>query len=263
MSLFSEIEKTIERGFRHWTERVFGAAQSDELVLVHRAILEEIESKVRTAARGRRVFPFASLAVTLVSADAERRALYHAAFAEGGRLQSDVRETLEAAGCELPRSFAVDVKTSESGEKNFAIEYRMAPASLPRTTSAPAPSSGRLVVVKGKAGLPEYTLEKVRTNIGRTAELTDSEHRIVRRNDVVFDEGGDEANATVSRRHAHIRLEAGDYRLIDDGSEFGTRVFRDGRPIEVPTGNRRGEKLRPGDEIYLGRACLRFERANG
>ena len=58
MSLFSEIEKTIERGFRRWTERVFGAAQSDELLLVHRAILEEIESKVETLARGRRVFPY-------------------------------------------------------------------------------------------------------------------------------------------------------------------------------------------------------------
>ena len=92
------------------------------------------------------------------------------------------------------------------------------------------------------------------------AELTDAEQRVVRRNDVVFEEGGDEANATVSRKHAHIRLEGGDYRICDDGSEFGTRVFRDGRPIEVPAGNRRGEKLRPGDEIYLGRACLRFER---
>src|SRR5262249_49880400 len=111
-----------------------------------------------------------------------------------------------------------------------------------------------------KAEQPDYTLDKSRTNIGRIAEIADSEQRIVRRNDVVFEEGSDEANATVSRRHAHIRLEAGDYRLIDDGSEFGTRVFRDGRPIEVPAGNRRGERLRPGDEIYLGRACLRFER---
>ena len=65
---------------------------------------------------------------------------------------------------------------------------------------------------------------------------------------------------TVSRRHAHIRLEGGEYRICDDESEFGTRVFRDGRAIEVPAGNRRGEKLRPGDEIYLGRACLRFDR---
>ena len=51
-----------------------------------------------------------------------------------------------------------------------------------------------------------------------------------------------------------------EYRLCDDGSEFGTRVFRDGRSIECPSGNRRGEKLRSGDEIYLGRACLRFEQ---
>ena len=117
-----------------------------------------------------------------------------------------------------------------------------------------------MIVVKGKTGNAEYALQRARTNIGRLVELTDADHRVVRRNDVVFEEGADEANATVSRKHAHIRLDAGDYRLCDDGSEFGTRVFRDGRSIVVPAGDRRGEKLRPGDEIYLGRACLRFEQ---
>src|SRR5204862_2051939 len=53
MSLFSEIEKTIERGFRRWTERMFGPAESNELLLVHRAILEETESKVQVVERGR------------------------------------------------------------------------------------------------------------------------------------------------------------------------------------------------------------------
>ena len=57
MSLFTEIEKSIERGFRRWTERMFGPAQSDELLVVHRAILLEIEGQVQTVARGRRVFP--------------------------------------------------------------------------------------------------------------------------------------------------------------------------------------------------------------
>jgi pSer/pThr/pTyr-binding forkhead associated (FHA) protein len=116
------------------------------------------------------------------------------------------------------------------------------------------------VVVKGKADRGEYALDRSRINIGRMPELTDADHRVVRRNDVVFEEGADEANATVSRKHAHVRFESGDYRLCDDGSEFGTRVFREGRSLEVPAGDRRGEKLRPGDEIYLGRACLRFER---
>lgn len=257
MRLFSDIEKTIERGFRKWTERVFGPAQSDELLLVHRGILEAIEAKVQTVARGRRIFPFGRLVVTLASPDADRRALYEAAFAEGGRLEADIREALEAAGCELTRGFAVEVKTAEEGDKAFSIEYGAVSAAAPAKAVSHAPA--RLVAVKGKTEHAEYEITRARMNIGRMAELTDTEERVVRRNEVVFEDGADEANATVSRKHAHIVREDGVYRVCDDGSEYGTRVFRDGRQIEVPAGNRRGERLRPGDEIYLGRACLRFE----
>ena len=260
MNLFSDIEKTIERGFRKWTDRMLGPADSDEVLLVHRAILENIEGKVQTVSRGARVFPYSRVTVTLVSADPDRRALYQTAFGEGGRLEADIREAFESVRCEIPRGFHVEVKTAETGDRNFEIEYGL-DAPLPRAAAAPEESRGaaRLTVVKGKATQPEYPLEKPRINIGRIAEITDADQRVVRRNDVVFEEG-DEANATVSRRHAHIRLEAGEYRICDDESEFGTRVFRDGRAIEVPAGNRRGERLRPGDEIYLGRACLRFDR---
>jgi FHA domain len=260
MSLFSEIEKTIERGFHRWTERMFGPADSNELLLLHRAILAEVEGKVQIVARGRRVFPFARVVVTLVSAEAERRTILQAAFGE--RLGDDIREAMEGSRCELPRGFSVEVRTAEAGLHAFEIAYAAEPARPQAAAQAAAPTAttGRVILVKGKTASPEYVLEMARTNIGRMPELTDADHRMVRRNDVVFEEGADEANATVSRKHAHIRLDAGDYRLCDDGSEFGTRVFRDGRSIEVPAGDRRGEKLRPGDEIYLGRACLRFER---
>jgi hypothetical protein len=254
MSLFSEIEKTIERGFHRFAERMFGPADSNELLLLHRAILAEVEGKVQIIARGRRVFPFARVVVTLVSAEAERRDILQAAFGE--RLGADIREAMEGSECVLPRGFSVEVRTAEAGLRAFEIAYSVEPVK-----AAPAAASpGRVILAAGKTASPEYTLEKARTNIGRLPELTDADHRVVRRNDVVFEEGADERNATVSRQHAHILLESGDYRLCDDGSEFGTRVFRDGRSIEVPAGDRRGEKLRPGDEIYLGRACLRFER---
>jgi len=256
MNLFSGIEKTIERGFRKWTDRMLGPADSDEVLLVHRAILEAIEAKVQTVARGKRVFPYSRVTVTLVSPDADRRALYRTAFGEAGRLEADLREAFEAVDCETPRGFHLEVKTAETGDQKFNIEYALEPV---KVAAEEPPGAGRLTAIKGKTAQPEYVLEKARTNIGRIAELTDAEQRVVRRNDVVFEEG-DAANATVSRRHAHIRLEAGEYRICDDESEFGTRVFRDGRAIEVPAGNRRGEKLRPGDEIYLGRACLRFDR---
>jgi len=271
MKLFADIEKSIERGFRKWTERFLGPAESNELLLVHRAILEQIESRVETLAGGKRVFPYGRVIVTLVAADAERRTRWQAALAEGGRLESGIREALSQARCESPAGMAVEVRTAETGTEPFGIEYvveaprAIAPAPAPQpplldAVPAPTASPARLVVVRGKAEPGELTLERSRTNLGRLAELTDAEQRIVRRNDVVFEEGADEVNNTVSRRHAHIRRESDGYRLCDDESEFGTRVFRNGRSIEVPAGNRRGEKLRPGDEIYLGRACLRFEQ---
>lgn len=252
MSFFSEIERTIETGFRRFTERTFGPAQSDELVLVNRAILEQVAGKIQVAGRGRRIFPYPRIVVTLASPDPDRRALYQAAFGE--KLEGALREALEGSNCEVPRGFAVEVRTAETGVQPFAIEYDY-------NRPLPAPTSqARLTVVRGKAQHAEYSLEKPRTNIGRMAEVTDAEQRVLRRNDIVFEEGADEANATVSRKHAHVTYEAGEYRLCDDASEFGTRVFRDGRALDVPSGNRRGEKLKPGDEIYIGRACLRFER---
>lgn len=273
MSLFSGIEKSIERGFQRWTERLFGAAESNELLLTHRAVLDEIETKIETLARGRRIFPYAHVTVTMISPDANRRAMLETAFGE--RLEADVREALATAGCEVPHDFSIEVRSAEAGPHPFEIVYAVAPAPRASSEAAPAPPSdeagasplthnappkpARLVAVKGKTEQPEYELAGRRVNIGRLAELTDSEHRVIRRNTIVFEEGADEASSTVSRKHAHIRFEEGEYRLCDDESEFGTRVFRDGRQIEVPPGNRRGERLRPGDEIYLGRACLRFE----
>lgn len=268
MSFFSEVEKTIERAFRKWTERAFGPAQSDELLLVHRAILEEIEGRIQIVQRGRRLFPYNWLRVRLVSPDAARRALFQAAFARERRLENDIRESLKGAGCDVPAGFAVDVETAAEGARGFEIEYLIReapPAPAPAPVAAPEPkpvsAPGRLVVVRGKAGQETYPVNKPRTNLGRMHELTDSRQRIVRRNDVVFAED-DEANATVSRAHAHIRFNAAadEYRLCDDESEFGTRIFREGRSIEVPAGNRRGERLRAGDEIYLGQVCLRFEQ---
>jgi hypothetical protein len=270
MSFFSEVEKTIERAFGKWTERAFGPAQSDELLLVHRAILEEIEGKVQTIQRGQRLFPYNHLRVRLVSPQPEKRALFQAAFAQDSRLENDIRESLQGAGCSLPAGFAVEVETVEEGPKGFEIAYaiREAPpvavpvAEAPQPEPEAAPAPARLVVMRGKAAQESYTVDRARTNIGRMRELSDGQQRIVRRNDIVFEEGGDDANATVSRAHAHIRFDrpSGQYRICDDESEYGTRIFREGRSIEVPGGNRRGERLCPGDEVYLGKACLRFDQ---
>ena len=261
MNFFSEVEKNIERRFSKWTEKVFGPAASDELLVVHRGILDDIESQVQTAYRGKRIFPYNALLIRVVSADPARRATFQAAFSQDQRLEKDIRECLAGAGCELPGGFSVAIETAESGPRIFEIVYEMRPIAPSAPPVQPKPEPARVIVVRGKANQDSFTLDKLRTNIGRLPELTDASHRLIRRNDVVFEEGADEVNATVSRGHAHLLYDAAhaEYRICDDRSEYGTRVFRDGRSIEVPPGAPRGERLRTGDEIYLGRACLRFE----
>jgi hypothetical protein len=254
MSLFTEIEKSIDRAFRTWTQRAFGAERANDLVILHRAILAEIENKVQVLARGQRVFPFPHVSITVVGETPRRREILEAAFGE--RLQADIQTALRSVKCEIPRGFTVTLHVVEEGLQAVEIQYSK---ETPKPEKPPE-TSGRLVVVKGKTEQAEYPLAKARTNIGRLPELTDSSHRVVRRNDVVFEDSGDDISATVSRKHAHILLEDGEYRLCDEASEFGTSIFRDGRSIELLKGGRRGEKLRAGDEIYFGRACVRFER---
>jgi hypothetical protein len=254
MSLFTEIEKSIDRAFRSWTQRAFGPERANDLVILHRAILQEIESRVEVLSRGQRVFPFAHVTVTMVGDTPSRREILSAAFDQ--RLQADIVAALRSARCEIPRNFALTLQVVESGFQPVEISFSNEPPKPPGPAAPPA----RLVVTKGKTEHTEYKLSKPRTNVGRLPELTDASQRVIRRNDIVFEDGADEVSGTVSRKHAHILFEDGEYVLLDDRSEYGTSVFRDGRSIELVKGGRRGERLRPGDEVYFGRACARFER---
>ncbi len=254
MSLFSDIEKTIDRGFRSWTEKMFGKSESDDLLMLHHAVLEEVEGKLQTGLRGARLLPYNAITVEFASAAADRRALLQAAFGEG-RLEKDIREALHGAGCEAPRNFTVDIVTMEAGAP-VRVSFAQRKAALkPEVVQQTA----LLEVVHGDAAPARYELKHGRVNLGRLAEVVDSRQRVARRNNIAFADEG-EINATVSRGHANIRYDAATaaWYLRDEGSEHGTGIFREGRRIDVPAANRLGERLRDGDEIYLGRACLLF-----
>ncbi len=139
-------------------------------------------------------------------------------------------------------------------------EARKARAPHEEGQEAPGTRHAQLSVVEGEATRKAYALTGERTNIGRLAEVTDKHRRIVRRNQIVFLDVDTEANQTVSRAQAHIRFTPPDeYRLYDDHSSYGTRIARDGRMIELPSGSPRGVKLQSGDEIYFGRARVVFQ----
>jgi hypothetical protein len=103
----------------------------------------------------------------------------------------------------------------------------------------------RLVIEKGRSSGKQFMLSDTEAQIGRW----DADGGIFP--DVDLDT--DDPEAKVSRRHARITLNNGQYFLEDLGSTNGTFINRGKR---LPPGQR--QVLCDGDEIIVGKTFLRF-----
>jgi hypothetical protein len=235
---------------------------------VRRAVLDEIEELMQPAGRSRRVFPFNRVVVEVVAADAKQRAAIEAVLEGDGGLDAAIAQRLREAGCPPPADLEVQLKFVRAAKagweegRSFRVvcERRERPPAA-AVSGKPGPDvQAHVVVLKGEASRKQYALSSACTNVGRLAEVLDRDHRVVRRNQVVFLDSQDEASQTVSRVQAHICFVApAEFRLYDDRSAYGTRILRGGRTIAIPSGSPKGVKLRSGDEIYFGHASVRFE----
>lgn len=256
MSIFEKLEKAIENmiGSRRDRHR--------EPLEISRAILNELEAKITPLGNSRRVFPYTRLTVRLYTGDAERRAIYEVAFVNERLLEKSIREYLRAPKCETPAGLLINVLIEETNKadliaQGYALEYG---SSAPERKPDPVITNPVLMVVQGIAQTSEYAIVKKRTNVGRQAEVHDTDGRPFRRNDLAFLNDNNEVNLTVSKVQAHIEhnQQTGEYRLYDDESAFGTLIIReDGQRVEVT--RRLGSPLRPGDEIYFGQARVLFK----
>jgi FHA domain len=261
--LLAKVEKGISR---------LVVGRSRDPLRIQKDILDDVESKTEPVGNQRRTFPYNALDVYLLATNDDERARLESAFAERGRLESLILDKLRRVGSDTPSRLTLNVQvTGERAEhwtdELFHIEYRRAEQPKPsgdlaaRAPAAAAGAKARFVVLQGTARETEFIINKPRINVGRLVEIKDGSDRVVRRNEFVFPEDADSINQTVSRAHAHISYDesAGEYRLHDDQSKFGTRIFRDGANIDVYSTNTRGNRLAPGDEVYFGQACVRFE----
>jgi hypothetical protein len=261
MEFWSRLLKA-EQNIRKRVESAFGHGTAQTPLEVRREILEQVESRIVVDASGNS-FPFGKIIVHLHPPTQALNDVFETAFLQDGSLKADIIEKLK------------DSKAQHPGEIEVGVEFGQVPDVAPAEASPlfmldfikpdplrkPEVPETRLVILKGSAENPEYQLKKKRILVGRLLEVLDREGRMVRRNDVVFLDNGSDVNSTVGRAHARIwfdndRLE---FWIMDEASRYGTRIIRDGRSIEIPGGNTRGIRLRSGDEIYLGQACLRFE----
>ena len=243
-----------------------GAREPVEIV---HAIVEAVQSEIQSGGRGRRVFPFNTIAVTILAPSRDARARFEAMVEGEPTLRDRIVTSLAAASCpvnDLDVSIEYDSRTRKhwrTPEFHVAFE-RVAKPHKRSVASIESPPRVELTILHGTAERRTYSLPpSARIDLGRCGDVRDSRHRLIRTNHVAFLEGSGGANQTVSRRHAHISYEpaAKCFRLHDDGSEHGTGVVRHGRTLPVPRGVR-GVRLESGDEIVLGDARVRVKLAD-
>ena len=271
MNLLRRIEKSLDHRLRAIFSGGGDQNGAREGIELYRDALEQIAARATVGKRGDRIFPFNRITIELHAADPERKAVLETLF-DPGQLGDDIQSVLEEERVNPPAELTVFVRCSEEAlvemrilcekaEKTTRVEPTPA---VPDPVAPPLPAAlvpAKLLTITGVSSSPELSLDRPRINLGREEEVVDAMGRAFRHNELSFPESAHTANASVSRAHAHILFDSasGQWRIFDDGSSLGTTLFRDGRRIDVPAHASRGVALRPGDEIYLGQARLRFE----
>jgi hypothetical protein len=244
--------------------RVFSRSRRRSPLEIVHAILDAVEQQIEPAGRGAKVFPFNRLELSVVASSPEARGRLEALFAGDTPLRTRILERLQAARCS-PADVVLEIQYVERSEANwraseFDLQFaRVAEPEVQGQVLEPQPGQIEIRALHGAMERWSYSFAAPRIDVGRGAEVRDHRNRLIRTNHVVFTEGGDDVNQTVSRTHGHIAYEplSGHFRLHDDGSEHGTEVVRGARTISVLRGSR-GVRLQSDDEVVLGEARVRI-----
>ncbi len=263
MAITTVIEKLGKAIF----ESPFGANRlskdAPELAEIRLAVLDAAKAKSHRAS-GKNVFPYNLVRIELRGVPEEQASVFGGEFLSN-YFAEELKTSLARSSYRFPGDLQVEVHTTPvlplEGEQWLSVETRMQPKQAAQP-ALPARRPAKLTVIHGIANRPDISLEKARTNIGRTAEVYRGSGPS-RRNDLAFTEEN-EINRSVSREHAHILYsqKTGDYRIFNDRSykgdaNCGLWIVRDGLSQPVHRGTR-GTLLKSGDEIHLGSAVLRF-----
>jgi hypothetical protein len=262
------VSNVIERLGRAIFEAPFGSHKiskdAPELAEIRITVLDAVKSKSHSAS-GKRVFPYNLVRINLLGVAEEQASVFQSGFL-ATYFAEELHASLTRSNYRFPSDLRVEISTTPdlpaAGQDWLSVDAEVLAVKTPPEPVAPS-QPATLIVSSGSAHPMEIVLDKPRINIGRTADVHHSAGPS-RRNDLVFAEG-DEIGASVSREHAHIihAPKTNEYRLFNDrvykGNEnCGIWIVRDGLSQPVHR-SARGAALRPGDEIHLGRAVVRFQ----
>jgi len=243
-------------------------ADVPELAEVRLAALDAIKTKSHRVS-GKLVFPYNLVRIRLSGVPDKQAEVFRSDFLSA-YFDKELRTGLAGSNYRFPDDLRIEIQTSPELPGPRGEWICVETEAVPRPRETPSTSGeGVLTIVQGNANLMKIQLTKVRTNIGRTADVYKSAGPS-RRNDIAFAEDT-EINRSVSREHAHIMRDkrTGAYRLFNDRwyktganaeENCGIWIVRDGlsQPVHRHT---RGVALQNGDEIHFGRAIVQFQIA--
>ena len=247
-------------------ESPFGAKKltpdGPEIAEIRLALLDEVKAKSHRAS-GKFVFPYNLVRMELRGVTEEQEAVLTGEFLQS-YFTNELKIGLAKAEYRFPQYLRVEILSTTAlpgvGEAWFSVQ---AISEVSGKEQAAENRPARLLVISGTANCQDFSINKERINIGRTAE-TYRGAGPSRQNDLAFSAEG-EINCSVSREHAHIIFskKSGEYRLFNDRvykgeANCGLWILRDGLSQPVHRGTR-GTILCAGDEIHLGRALIRLE----
>jgi|HubBroStandDraft_5_1064220.scaffolds.fasta_scaffold134647_2 hypothetical protein len=241
--------------------------KAPELEEIRLAVIDAVKAKSHRVGRAR-VFSYDLIRIHLRGIPAEQASAFESGFL-AEFLAQDLRAGLARSSFRFPADVQVELRTAPQlpgpGEEFVWIETALREVA-PMKSEQGRRRASRLIVVQGAAQEPEVALNKIRTNVGRNVDVYRTEGPS-RKNDLAFVEDT-EINRTVSREHAHIRMDrkTGEHRIFNDrwykaganpDAQCGLWIIRDGLSLPVHRGAR-GVVLQAGDEIHLGRAVVKF-----
>src|SRR5262245_5260486 len=236
-------ESKIARKLDSAARELIGSGAREPIEIVN-LIVDAVEQEIQSSGRGRRVFPFNRLAVSVLAPTRDARARLEAVLDGEPSLRQRIVERLRAARCSV-EDLVVDVAYVGRPQKSwshqdFHVEfyrdartgttqhvsgastrpYAAQPGASARASAtqsagaahagvaAPArtsdaldttPARIELTVLVGTAEQTTYSLAADRIDLGRSVEVRDRRHRLVRMNHVAFIDQRGEVNQSVSR----------------------------------------------------------------
>src|SRR5262245_24710479 len=193
-------------------QKMTPAGPREPLEVLH-AIVEAVEKRIEPAGRGKYVFPFNQIRISIAAGSRETRARFEAVFAHDPSLDDRIVQALQSAGCEstglIVSTTYVERAEPQWTTPDFMIEFdriAVVPQAAPQDQAAHP--SLQLTTLHGAAEKPAYVFTTSRINLGRCSDVRDNRNRLIRTNHVAFSESAEEPNRSVSRHHAHIEWTA-------------------------------------------------------